>query len=211
MAAGLGWILPGRVRFDPPGSPSGSLFLQYGDSARRWLVNLNLDDTGRLMGSWTADTGEVTAILQGAYDGAFHDVAVSNAPGASVCDVLLDGTPVGRVAASIQSPTLGAGIVFGAGSSGGVCDARIASMEFQSGRFVVSSVQRAGADIVLTFPTLSGRKYQLERADNAGQSEWIDLGPPVLATSATTQVRDTGAASRLRSLYRVRLLTTGDE
>ena len=209
--AGLGWMLTSRVRFTPPGSQTGSFFLQYGDSGRRWLVNLNLDDTGRLLGSWTAETGDVTAILQGAYDGAFHDVAASNAPGASVCDVLLDGIPVGRVAASIQSPTLGAGIVFGAGSSVGVCDARIASVEFQSGRFAVASVERSGADVLVTFPSLAGRRYQLERATDPARSDWADLGPPVLATSATTQILDPGATSRPRSLYRVRLVAADGE
>ncbi len=206
--AGLGWTLTSRVRFPPPGSAAGSFFFQYGDAGRRWIINLNLDDSGRLMGSWTSESGDVTVILQSAYDGAFHDVAVSNAPGAAVCDVLLDGVPVGRVAASIQSPTLGAGIVFGAGSSGGTCDARVAAMEFQSGRFSVSKVERSGSDALLTFPTLPGRRYQVERASDPARSDWADLGPPVLATSANTQMLDPGATSRPRSLYRVRLLTS---
>ena len=209
--AGLGWTLTCRLKFDAPSASGGSFFFQYGDANRRWLVNLNFDDAGRLLGGWTADSGEVTPILQNVYDGAFHDVAVSNAPGAAACDVLLDGVLVGRVAATLQSASLGAGVVFGSGSSGGLCDARIAVFDFQTGRFSVSSVEPSGADVVLTFPTLSGRRYQLERANDARPADWTDLGPPVPATSATTQLRDLGAAARPRSLYRVRLLTGDGE
>ncbi|MFO1522345.1 MAG: hypothetical protein U1G05_09955 [Kiritimatiellia bacterium] len=51
----------------------------------------------------------------------------------------------------------------------------------------------------------------MECADNVGQSDWTDVGPPVTATATITQVRDTGAASRPRSLYRVRLVAAGGE
>ncbi|MFO1491654.1 MAG: hypothetical protein U1F77_13955 [Kiritimatiellia bacterium] len=99
--AGLGWMLTARVRFEPPGSASGSFFsstatgspLAGQSQPRRHRPPHRVVDRRIRRGD--------RHHLQARTTERFTTWRSATRP-AAVCDVLLDGVPAGRVAASIK-------------------------------------------------------------------------------------------------------------
>ena len=69
----------------------------------------------------------------------------------------------------------------------------------------VTALAVVGADNQVTFTSVAGNKYQLERADAvlAANSVWVAVGAAVTAAGNTTTVTDAGAAAQPRRFYRV--------
>ena len=74
----------------------------------------------------------------------------------------------------------------------------------------ISSVTKSGSDMLVSFPTVVGKIYSMERSDTMQSGSWT----PVLTdgveqnnidgTGNTVQVTDSGGATRPRRFYRTR-------
>ncbi len=69
----------------------------------------------------------------------------------------------------------------------------------------VTAIATSGADVVVTFTSVSGKQYRLERKADLLDPSWTQV-TDVTATGTTTQASDPGAASLPQRHYRVRLL-----
>jgi len=59
---------------------------------------------------------------------------------------------------------------------------------------------------VVTWTTVPGKRYQVERTDHGLPGVWLDLGPPVAADAPAASLPDPTAAHAPARFYRVRLL-----
>lgn len=71
---------------------------------------------------------------------------------------------------------------------------------------LIRSVQAAGPDIIIRFSTVSGKRYQLEKADALEAVPWTPVGPAVVGNGSERDVTDAGAAQSGDSFYRLRVL-----
>lgn len=76
-------------------------------------------------------------------------------------------------------------------------------------RLAISAITRgsgtSAADFTLTFPTVSGRRYQVQRSDDL--QDWGTLGSTIEGTGAAAEVTDSGALHESSGrYYRMRLL-----
>ncbi len=72
-------------------------------------------------------------------------------------------------------------------------------------RMEVQSVAQDMSGTTVTFQSVAGKTYQLSGRDQVGAGGWTDIGGPVTATGATTQVLDAGATGDMK-FYRVALV-----
>jgi len=70
----------------------------------------------------------------------------------------------------------------------------------------VSQVQPSGSDLVVSFPTVVGKTYRVDRSDTLQSGSWTTVQTNIAGTGATVQVTDAGAAAQSRRFYRVVLL-----
>jgi hypothetical protein len=67
----------------------------------------------------------------------------------------------------------------------------------------VSAVAVNGADLEVSFPTVAGKAYRLERSDTLRSGSWTTVQDPIAGTGAVVQIADPGAASQSKRFYRV--------
>jgi hypothetical protein len=70
------------------------------------------------------------------------------------------------------------------------------------GEPVILSIDVANTMISITSSAVAGRIYALEYVENLGDSNWVQLSPPVMATGSTVTLTD-AAAANVRRFYRV--------
>ncbi len=70
----------------------------------------------------------------------------------------------------------------------------------------IVSIATSGANVLVTFTTVTGKNYAVEFRGNAGSGPWTQVGNAVAGTGAPVQVTHTNAASQSQRFYRVRLL-----
>jgi uncharacterized repeat protein (TIGR01451 family) len=63
-----------------------------------------------------------------------------------------------------------------------------------------------GSYLNLSFDTIAGRSYRLERSDTLRSNSWVVIADQVLGTGQTAVVSDADAASRIQGFYRLVLL-----
>lgn len=64
----------------------------------------------------------------------------------------------------------------------------------------------AGGAVGLSFGSVFGRHYRIERADTLGAPSWSAVGSSLIGTGDTMSLLDTSAAGRSQSFYRIALL-----
>jgi hypothetical protein len=69
----------------------------------------------------------------------------------------------------------------------------------------ITELRRAGNDSVLSFTTLSGLSYDVQRASEVTGSLWSLVAADLPGTGGIVQSMDTNGAGELRRFYRVRL------
>jgi len=69
-----------------------------------------------------------------------------------------------------------------------------------------ASIAISGSNLVVSFPTVSGKSYRLERSDTLANGSWTTLSDNIAGTGGVLQVTDVGAASQPKRFYRVVLL-----
>jgi hypothetical protein len=67
----------------------------------------------------------------------------------------------------------------------------------------VGEVAASGNDIVVSFATVSGRTYRLERSDTLQGDSWTAVQSGIAGTGSIVQVTDANAAAQTRRFYRV--------
>jgi len=69
-----------------------------------------------------------------------------------------------------------------------------------------ASIAISGSNLVVSFPTVSGKSYRVERSDTLANGSWTTLSDNIAGTGGVLQVTDVGAASQPKRFYRVVLL-----
>ena len=69
-----------------------------------------------------------------------------------------------------------------------------------------ASIAIVGGDIVVSFPSVSGKIYQAQRSDTLAAGSWTILQDNIAGTGGVLQITDTGAAAQPRRFYRITLL-----
>jgi fibronectin type 3 domain-containing protein len=67
----------------------------------------------------------------------------------------------------------------------------------------IAQMRAEGDDMVVTFPTESGRTYRLEASATLLEGSWETVAEEIPGTGEVIQVTDTGAASAARRFYRI--------
>ena len=73
-----------------------------------------------------------------------------------------------------------------------------------SGNYLkVSQMQADGNDMLLSFGTVSGKTYRLERSDTLQAGSWTTVQDNITGTGYVVQIRDTGGAALHMRFYRI--------
>jgi len=70
----------------------------------------------------------------------------------------------------------------------------------------ISQLQISGADYVVSFSSVAGKTYRVERSDTLANGSWTTVSNNIAGTGGVLQVTDTGAAAQPKRFYRVVLL-----
>ncbi len=72
--------------------------------------------------------------------------------------------------------------------------------------FRISSITLSGSDFSVLFPTIFGKKYQVERFNDLSAITWNPVGTVLLANGMPASVTDPGATATSPVFYRVRIV-----
>jgi len=67
----------------------------------------------------------------------------------------------------------------------------------------VGQMAKSGKDMQLSFPTIVGKTYRLERSDTLAAASWTVVQDNIAGTGTTLQITDTNGASQTKRFYRV--------
>ena len=67
----------------------------------------------------------------------------------------------------------------------------------------ISQLQVSGNDFIVSFSTVSGKSYRVERSDTLDAGSWSVLQDNIVGTGGTVQVTDIGAAAQSKRFYRI--------
>jgi alpha-L-fucosidase 2 len=67
----------------------------------------------------------------------------------------------------------------------------------------VSQMQASGNDMVVSFPTVSGKTYRVERSDTLQGGSWTAVQDNIAGTGGTEQITDTNGAAQPKRFYRI--------
>ncbi|MEO7933704.1 MAG: LamG-like jellyroll fold domain-containing protein [Chthoniobacterales bacterium] len=70
----------------------------------------------------------------------------------------------------------------------------------------ISELQVSGNDFVVSFPSVSGKTYRVERSDTLQAGSWTTLLNNIAGTGGVVQITDAGGATQSKHFYRVVLL-----
>lgn len=198
-------------------------------------TNPAFNDTGALVqvsrsgsNTWTIVTNALSAGSTGCLAGGLaastsYDfrVALTNSTGNSAWAMLTAATPAGigdGIPGAWRLQYFGNGLAIIPGLSGlnddPDGDGKTNIQEFLAGTspidaasaLRITSIARAGANIVVTFPTVAGKTYALDRATVlASPPVWSTVLDGIAGSGQPATVSDAGAADLPRAFYRVRL------
>jgi hypothetical protein len=57
--------------------------------------------------------------------------------------------------------------------------------------------------MVVSFPTVSGKSYRLERSDTLQSGSWTTVRDNITGTGGTVQITDTGGSGHEKRFYRI--------
>jgi hypothetical protein len=67
----------------------------------------------------------------------------------------------------------------------------------------ISQAAKNGNDMLVSFPSVSGKTYSVERSDTLQSGSWTTVQSGIPGNGGTVQVTDTGGAAQPRRFYRV--------
>jgi hypothetical protein len=82
---------------------------------------------------------------------------------------------------------------------------RVAGMKSRAttGAARTPGVAKSGNDMLVSFPSVSGKTYTVERSDTLQTGSWSAVRSGIPGTGGTVQVTDTGGGTQPRRFYRV--------
>ena len=91
------------------------------------------------------------------------------------------------------------------------CDGLTNALEFAAGTnpndrnstLKISQMTKSGNDMLVSFPTVTGRTYRLERSDTLAAGSWTNVQDNIAGTGGTVQVTDSGGATQPKRFYRI--------
>ena len=79
---------------------------------------------------------------------------------------------------------------------------RALTLRIEATPFLITAVEKSGADMLVKFTTIAGRTYRLEYKDDLPGATWTTLAASVSGTGNVVPVTDPGAASLPKRFYR---------
>jgi hypothetical protein len=176
-------------------------------------------------GTWTTVTSSLAGGASSYLDGGLapstgydYRVQGTNTGGASVFTIASAATPAGigdGIPGSWRYQYFGNGLTLTAASAlnaDGDADGMSNQQEYLAGTdptngvsvLAISSLGPVGNDIQLSFPSVSGKTYTVEKSDTLG-SAWSLLQDNVPGTGSPVTVTDSGAASLPHRFYHVKI------
>ncbi|MEO8616840.1 MAG: LamG-like jellyroll fold domain-containing protein, partial [Luteolibacter sp.] len=67
----------------------------------------------------------------------------------------------------------------------------------------ISQTQASGSNMLVSFPTVVGKTYRVERSDTLQSGSWVTVQDNIAGNGATKQITDTGGATQQKRFYRV--------
>ena len=67
----------------------------------------------------------------------------------------------------------------------------------------ISSLVKSGYDVIVSFPTVLGKTYRVERSSTLQSGSWTAVQDDIAGTGGTVQVTDTGGAAQLKQFYHI--------
>ena len=67
----------------------------------------------------------------------------------------------------------------------------------------ISAMQASGNDMQLTFPSVLGRTYRVERSDTLLEGSWSTVQDDISGTGAPIQITDLSGAAQAKRFYRI--------
>jgi len=67
----------------------------------------------------------------------------------------------------------------------------------------ISQVQASGTNMIVSFPSASGKTYRVDRSDMPQNGPWVAVQDNIAGTGGTMQITDANAAAQTRRFYRV--------
>jgi autotransporter-associated beta strand protein len=210
---------------------SGGLALGNGAVLNMELVGTTTSDKLAVSGAFSA-TGTTTINLAalGSFAGSGTYPLITGASGISAANFAIGATPAGYVCTlSASGGTLNATVMtqqeswrlanFGTTANSGNAadgadpdgDGLTNAQEYAAGTnpnsaasaLRIGQVQASGNDIVVSFATVVGKSYSVERSDTLQSGSWTPVQSGIAGTGSTVQVTDTNAAAQTRRFYRV--------
>jgi hypothetical protein len=72
-----------------------------------------------------------------------------------------------------------------------------------SGVLQISQLQVSGSDMLVSFASVAGKTYRVDRSDTLQNGSWVTVQDNIAGTGATIQITDSGGAGAGRHFYRV--------
>jgi len=72
-----------------------------------------------------------------------------------------------------------------------------------SGVLQISQLQVSGSDMLVSFASVAGKTYRVDRSDTLQNGSWVTVQDNIAGTGATIQITDSGGASSGKRFYRV--------
>jgi hypothetical protein len=69
-----------------------------------------------------------------------------------------------------------------------------------------SATQKSGSDVAVTFPSVAGKMYRIEKKDDITLATWTLLVDEVAGTGSPIVITDPGAATLPKRFYRADVL-----
>ncbi len=69
-----------------------------------------------------------------------------------------------------------------------------------------ASIELDSPDIIVSFPSVIGRAYRIEKSDTLAAGSWTPLLDDIAGTGGVIEIADPGAASLPRRFYRIVLI-----
>ena len=67
----------------------------------------------------------------------------------------------------------------------------------------ISQMQASGNDMLVSFPTVIGKNYRVERSNTLQSGSWTSVQDNITGTGGTLQIPDTGATAQFARFYRI--------
>ncbi|MEO7934381.1 MAG: autotransporter-associated beta strand repeat-containing protein [Chthoniobacterales bacterium] len=211
LSGGLTLNTGAALAMDLAGTATSDKIAVSGAFAASGTTTINLTALGSFVGSGTYP------LITGATGISAGNFAVGTTPGGYVCTLSASSGTLSLTAMTVVENWRST--YFGTTANSGNAadnadpdgDGMTNAQEFAAGTdpksnasaLKVSNVAPSGNDMVISFPTVSGKVYRVERSDTLQSGSWTTVQDNLAGTGGVVQVTDAGGAMQGKRFYRV--------